>query len=120
LGSAAESWGYLKGGPLVGGMATTMSVHTPWRPAAATPSETELRTCTVVGLSYGAAKSFLPVIVPARAASARPIATHDVIAALDLKTKKVSGGEVMWVVVNGNNAEEAIVEEVTIREAEIC
>jgi hypothetical protein len=57
--------------------------------------------CTRITARVGgdAAESFLPVVVPMRAAPAQAMAAHGVvdIAALDVMTTKTSGGGDMWV-----------------------
>jgi hypothetical protein len=84
-------------------------------------SVTGLRTRITARAIEDVAESFLPVVVPTRAAPALAIATHGVVdvAALDVTTTKTGGGADIWVVASSAKAEVATVDEVAIREAEI-
>jgi hypothetical protein len=87
----------------------------------ANKSVTGLRTRIATRVGGDASESFLPVVVPTRAAPAEAIATHGVVdvAALDVTTTKASGSGYMRIGAGCTKAEVATVDEVAIREAEI-
>jgi hypothetical protein len=64
----------------------------------------------------GAAENFLAVVMSTREASSQVLATHGVndIAALDVTTKKPSGGGNMWVAASSAKVEVATVDEVAV------
>jgi hypothetical protein len=71
--------------------------------------------------SRDAAESFLPVIMPSKAAPAQALATHGVVAvaALVVATAMAGGGGDMWNGASDAQAEVATVDEVTIREVDM-